>query len=157
MDPFHRNKAVRERVHNQKAVKDIMELLDGEKIEELFEYLELYRNSLSEDGEIEDVEGLEYRNMGTMENHVWSVIARRMKHNHKRWRKLWRDIDVGKNAKERWEGVCISGAGSFGEIGRKGTGGQRETVCNGRVLGREVWLEIQPVCSIKNLYEKSCQ
>ena len=185
MDPFHRNKAVRERVHNQKAVKDIMELLDGEKIEELFEYLELYRNSLSEEGEIEDVEeliryyrnnkegllpyqsqglelpkhpeGLEYRNMGTMENHVWSVIARRMKHNHKRWRKLWRDIDVGKNAKERWEGVCISGAGSFGEIGRKGTGGQRETVCNGRVLGREVWLEIQPVCSIKNLYEKSCQ
>ena len=113
LDPFHRNKAVRERVHNLKAVKDIMELLDGEKIEELFEYLELYRNSLSEDGEIEDVEeliryyrnnkegllpyqsqglelpkhpeGLEYRNMGTMENHVWSVIARRMKHNHTSW------------------------------------------------------------------------
>ena len=56
MDPFHRNKAVRERVHNLKAVKDIMELLDGEKIEELFEYLELYRNSLSVEGEIEDVE-----------------------------------------------------------------------------------------------------
>lgn len=79
----------------------------------MFEYLELYRNSLSEDGEIEDVEeliryyrnnkegllpyqsqglelpkhpeGLEYRNMGTMENHVWSVIARRMKHNHTSW------------------------------------------------------------------------
>ena len=30
-------------------------------------------------------EGLEYRNMGTMENHVWSVIARRMKHNHTSW------------------------------------------------------------------------
>lgn len=56
LDPFHRNKAVRERVHNLKAVKDIMELLDGEKIEELFEYLELYRNSLSVEGEIEDVE-----------------------------------------------------------------------------------------------------
>lgn len=27
-------------------------------------------------------EGLEYRNMGTMENHVRSVIARRRKHNH---------------------------------------------------------------------------
>lgn len=30
-------------------------------------------------------EGLEYRNMGTMENHGWSVIAKRMKHNHKSW------------------------------------------------------------------------
>ena len=26
--------------------------------------------------------GLIYRSMGTMENHVWSIIARRMKHNH---------------------------------------------------------------------------
>lgn len=25
--------------------------------------------------------------MGTMENHVWSVIARRMKHNHTSWSK----------------------------------------------------------------------
>ena len=33
----------------------------------------------------EPPEGLEYRNMGTMENHVWSVIARRMKHNHTSW------------------------------------------------------------------------
>ena len=23
--------------------------------------------------------------MGTMENHIWSVIARRMKHNHRSW------------------------------------------------------------------------
>lgn len=30
-------------------------------------------------------QGLEYRNMETMENHVWSVIARRMEHNHARW------------------------------------------------------------------------
>lgn len=30
-------------------------------------------------------EGLEYRNMGTMENHVWSVIAKRMKHGHRSW------------------------------------------------------------------------
>ena len=113
LDPFHRNKAVRERIHSPKAGKEIMELLEGEKIEELFESLEQYRNSLSEEGEREDVEeliryyrnnkegllpyqsqgltlaehpeGLEYRNMGTMENHVWSVIARRMKHNHTSW------------------------------------------------------------------------
>jgi len=113
LDPFHRNKAVKEKIHDKKAVKDIMELLAEEEIEELFRYLELYRNSLSDESDIKDVtelidyygnnregllpyqsqglelpenpEGLEYRNMGTMENHVWSVIARRMKHNHTSW------------------------------------------------------------------------
>ena len=29
--------------------------------------------------------GLKDRNMGTMENHIWSTIARRMKHNHTSW------------------------------------------------------------------------
>lgn len=90
-----------------------MELLEEEKNNELFEYLEIYRDSLWEEGEIEDAEeliryyrnnreglipywsqglslpedpeGLEYRNMGTMENHVWSVITKRMKHNHTSW------------------------------------------------------------------------
>lgn len=113
LDPFHRNKAVKEKIHNKRAVHDIMELLSEEKIEELFDYLEAYKNSLGEDLEIEDAgeliryfennregllpyqsqglelpehpAGLEYRNMGTMENHVWSVIARRMKHNHTSW------------------------------------------------------------------------
>lgn len=113
LDPFHRNKAAREKIHNGKAVRDIMELLEEEKTEELFEYLELYKNSLWEEKEIKDAEGLmryyksneeglrpyqsqglklpehpeglEYRNMGTMENHVWSVVARRMKHNHTSW------------------------------------------------------------------------
>lgn len=88
-------------------------MLSEEKTEELFEYLETYKNSLWEESEIEDAEeliryyennregllpyqsqglelpehpeGLEYRNKGTMENHVWSVIARRMKHNHTSW------------------------------------------------------------------------
>lgn len=113
LDPFHRNKAVKEKIHNPKAVRDIMKLLEEEKIDELFAYLEIYKNSLWEDSEIEETEeliryyrnnregllpyqsqgmelpahreGLEYRNMGTMENHVWSVIARRMKHNHTSW------------------------------------------------------------------------
>ena len=113
LDPFHRNKAVKEKIHNRKAVRDIMELLETERIEELFEYLEVYKNSLGDDAEIDDAEeliryyennreglrpyqsqeldlpehpeGLEYRNMGTMENHVWSVIAGRMKHNHTSW------------------------------------------------------------------------
>ncbi len=115
LDPFHRNKAVKENIHNRKAVQDIMELLREEKTDELFHYLETYRNSLREEREIEEAEkliqyyknnregllpyqsqglelaehpeGLEYRNMGTMESHVWSIIARRMKHNHTSWSK----------------------------------------------------------------------
>ena len=113
LDPFHRNKAVKEKIHEEAAREAILELLREEEIEELFRYLEIYRNSLSEEDEIEDVEdliryyennregllpyqsqdlelpdppeGLEYRNMGTMENHVWSVIAKRMKHGHRSW------------------------------------------------------------------------
>ena len=113
LDPFHRNKAVKEKIHHPKACQDILSLLQAEKIEEVFHYLELYRNSLCEEGEIQDVEdliryyennregllpyqsqglelpknpdGLEYRNMGTMENHVWSVLAKRMKHGHRSW------------------------------------------------------------------------
>ena len=113
LDPFHRNKAVKEKIHEETARNVIMELLREEEIEELFRYLEIYRNSLSDEDEIEDVEdliryyennqkgllpyqsqnlelpdppeGLEYRNMGTMENHVWSVIAKRMKHGHRSW------------------------------------------------------------------------
>lgn len=115
LDPFHRNKAVKEKIHNRKAQNDILELLEEQDIAGVFHYLELYKNSLSEESEIEDVkeliryyennkegllpyqsqglelpenpEGLEYRNMGTMENHVWSVIAKRMKHNHTSWSK----------------------------------------------------------------------
>ncbi len=113
LDPFHRNKAVKKKIHEEEAQDDILELLREEKIEEVFRYLEIYQNSLSDDKEIEDAEelmqyyennregllpyqsqglelpeppeGLEYRNMGTMENHVWSVIAKRMKHGHRSW------------------------------------------------------------------------
>lgn len=113
LDPYHKNKAVKEKIHDKRAVKAVMELLQDEDIKGLFDYLETYKNSLSEDEAIVDVqslidyyrnneegllsyqsqglelpenpEGLEYRNMGTMENHVWSVIARRMKHNHTSW------------------------------------------------------------------------
>ena len=31
LDPFHRNKAVREKIHNGKAVRDIMKLLEEKK------------------------------------------------------------------------------------------------------------------------------
>ena len=59
-------------------------------MEELIRYYENNREGLlpyqSQGLELpEPPEGLEYRNMGTMENHVWSVIAKRMKHGHRSW------------------------------------------------------------------------
>ena len=113
LDPFHRNKAIRENISRRQAIQDVMELLEKEQIEEMFEYLTIYKDSLTDDVEIEKAEnlirylsankegllsykkrgldipecpkGLVYKNMGTMENHIWSIIARRMKHNHTSW------------------------------------------------------------------------
>ena len=113
LDPFHRNKAIRENLSHKKAIRDVMELLEEEKLEDMFEYLAIYKESLADDNEIEKAEdliryfnankdgllpyhkrgidipaspqGLTYKNMGTMENHIWSIIARRMKHNHTSW------------------------------------------------------------------------
>ena len=113
LDPFHRNKAIKENVPYPEHIKKIHELLDQQKLDEMFEYLTIYKDSLTDDDEIEKAEklityfrnnrdglipynkrnidmpvspeGIEYRNLGTMENHIWSVIARRMKHNHTSW------------------------------------------------------------------------
>ena len=88
-------------------------IFDQKDVDGMFEYLEIYRDSLAEDNEIENAnklityfknnrkgllsyqdqgvvlpvhpDGLMYRNMGTMENHIWSIIAKRMKHNHACW------------------------------------------------------------------------
>lgn len=115
LDPFHKNKAVRELIHEKQAQKDILELLSKKDISGVFAYLETYSNSLSDDKDIEDVQaliryyknnrngllpyqaqlkslptapkGIEYLNLGTMENHIWSIIAKRMKHNHTSWSK----------------------------------------------------------------------
>lgn len=113
LDPFHRNKAIKENIPYPQAVNAIHTLLNNQDIEGVFNYLDIYKNSISEDDEIEKAErlityfknnraglipytekglklpennqGLVYRNMGTMENHVWSIIAKRMKHNHTCW------------------------------------------------------------------------
>lgn len=113
LDAFHRNKAIKENIPYPQAVEAIHRLLEEQNLNGLFKYLEIYRNSMSEKDEIEKADrlityfrnnreglipytekGLDlpenknrlvYRNMGTMENHVWSVIAKRMKHNHTCW------------------------------------------------------------------------
>lgn len=113
LDPFHRNRAIREKLPYEEARNAVHEYLDAQDIDGMFRYLEIYSNSLSEDDEIasanelityfrdnsdglipyrdrgldlpESRAGLEYRGMGTMEAHNWSVIAKRMKHNHTSW------------------------------------------------------------------------
>ena len=113
LDPFHRNKAIKENIPYPQAREVIHELIKQQDIDGVFSYLEIYRDSLCEDEEIEKAnrlityfrnnrdglipytekelespenkQGLVYRNMGTMENHVWSIIAKRMKHNHTCW------------------------------------------------------------------------
>ena len=113
LDPYHKNEKIKARIPNKKAVGDIHFYLRSNDIDGLFNYLEIYRDSLSDDKEIENAEkliayfnrtrdgllpyqargleipespkGLLYRNMGIVENHVWSVIAKRMKNNHTSW------------------------------------------------------------------------
>ena len=113
LDPFHKNKAVRELIHDKRAQQAVFDLLKEKDITGLFEYLEIYKTSVSDDKAIKDAEaliryyknnregllpyqdqveklpeapeGIEYLNLGTMENHIWSIIARRMKHNHTSW------------------------------------------------------------------------
>lgn len=112
LDPFHRNKAIKENILNKKAVREIHSLLNKKNVDDAIEYIEIYKDSISDDDEIDKAEklltyfknnkegllpyqertelpehpkGLVYRNMGTMENHVWTIIAKRMKHGHKSW------------------------------------------------------------------------
>ena len=113
LDPFHRNKLIKENIPYPKCITAIHEMLDAQELDRLFDYLEIYRNSLDDAEEMEKADrlmtyfrnnreglipytqkglnlpenkdGLIYRTMGTMENHVWSIIAKRMKHNHTSW------------------------------------------------------------------------
>ena len=93
LDPFHRNKAVKEKIHEPAARDAVLELIKEEEIEDVEDLIRYYENNReglvpyqSQNLKLpEPPEGLEYRNMGTMENHVWSVIAKRMKHGHRSW------------------------------------------------------------------------
>ena len=48
LDPFHRNKAIRDYVPYKEAIQEIHELLDEKDIAGLFEYLETYKNKYAE-------------------------------------------------------------------------------------------------------------
>ena len=112
LDQFHRNKAIRENIPYQTAVEAMFEYLEKKDLKGMFEYLDIYKNSLTEKEEIEKAKtlisylksneeallpyrdrislpespkGLYYRDMGTMEGNNWAVITRRMKGRHTSW------------------------------------------------------------------------
>ena len=136
LDPFHRNKAIRECIPYSQARAEVHGYLDRHDIDGMFVYLRTYRDSLGEEEEIEkaerliryfeenreglipwmerglDIPGAEggtiYRGMGTMENHIWSIIARRMKHKHASW-----SIKGGNNLAKI---LAKKGSGRLGEV-----------------------------------------
>ena len=113
LDVFHRNEAVREKIPHREAQEAVFSFLGKQDLIGLFDYLETYQNSLSEEEEVQNIadliryfrnneeglipyrerglalpespEGLQYRNMGTMEGNNWSILANRMKHGHRSW------------------------------------------------------------------------
>ena len=48
LDPFHKHRAIKENIADKAAGEAVREYLDAGKIEEMFEYLEMYRDSLTE-------------------------------------------------------------------------------------------------------------
>jgi len=115
LDPFHKHQAIRTYIANKNAIKDIERLLAAGDVDEVLRFIEMYADGLEDyeeelnaralltyfqnnrDGLIpydkrgiaipKAPDGIIYRHMGTMENHVRGVITRRMKHNQTSWSK----------------------------------------------------------------------
>lgn len=112
LDRFHIEQALIRNIGDGRIRGVIRKMLDHKDFENLFEYIEIYRNSLSgkayedannflgylannKDGLLsyrdrdilipEPEEGMIYRNLGTLENHNFSIICQRMKHNRASW------------------------------------------------------------------------
>lgn len=49
LDPYHRNKAIQEKINDKRARKDIYEFLEDGRVDELLEYLSIYKDSITED------------------------------------------------------------------------------------------------------------
>ncbi len=51
LDRFHIHQDIRRKIHDKKAQKDITELFEAEKIEEMFEYIKMYADSVTSENE----------------------------------------------------------------------------------------------------------
>ena len=112
LDHFHIEQALTKKIGSGRVRNTIRKMLAHKDFENLFEYIEIYRNGLSgkayddandfltylmnnKDGLLsyrdrnipipEPEEGMFYKNLGTLENHNFSIICQRMKHNRASW------------------------------------------------------------------------
>lgn len=120
LDPFHRNKAIRQWVKNEDMRKEMMRLLYAKEIDTLLVYIEACSNSVDNEEECENLislltyfqnnkdglvpchrcgitlpeppQGVEYRHMGTMESNIFTILGNRMKGHRTCW-----SIDGGNN------------------------------------------------------------
>ena len=107
LDPFHRNKAIRENVPDKEIRSTMFKLLYRKEIDTLLDYIEAMQNSIEDNVQKEKYgkllgyfknnkdalisykrrgielppapEGKEYRQCGTAESNIYYVLARRMK------------------------------------------------------------------------------
>lgn len=107
LDPFHRNKAIREYVPDKEVQSTMFKLLYKKEIDTLLDYIEAMQNSVDDAAQKEKYgkllsyfrnnkdalvsykrrgielppapEGKEYRQCGTAEGNIFAVLARRMK------------------------------------------------------------------------------
>lgn len=115
LDPFHKYQAVMKKVKDKEHRECILKLLRENKNEEVLLIIDALANSTEDEKQEKKLrelyvyfyenkdfltpyqqrgiklpllpEGLEYRNMGTMEHHICDMIAQRMKHRKASWSK----------------------------------------------------------------------
>lgn len=120
LDAFHRNKAIRQYVHNPEMQKRIFKLLYTKQIDKMLDFIDTLANSVEDEAEEEGLhilhayftnnkdglvgyhrrglklpeppEGKVYRRLGAMESNIFTIIGNRMKGGRACW-----SIDGGNN------------------------------------------------------------
>lgn len=115
LDPFHKNREITRKVKDEKQKEAVRRLLSEKRIEDLLTYIKGIAELAEEPAEKQKLmelygyfssnkeglipyqerglklptppEGVEYRNLGTMEHHVCDGAAKRMKHQKASWSK----------------------------------------------------------------------
>lgn len=113
LDPFHKHQAVNRKVGDKKHRRAILKLLGDNRVEEVLTMIDALANSAEDEkqeGKLRELyayfndnkdyltpyqqrgihlpsppDGMEYRNLGTMEHHICDIIAQRMKHRKASW------------------------------------------------------------------------
>ena len=115
LDPFHRNREITRKVKNKEHREKIKEYLSEKNVDMCLVYIDALSESMEDEKEKADLislhryfstnreglipyqergldlpdppEGIVYRSLGTMEHHVYDIVAKRMKHQKASWSK----------------------------------------------------------------------